>query len=465
MSPHTLMGIRSIAIGGPTPRERGYPKIKKEGIQIMCISAPIQRSPAPARRSAPGARLRTGAGVIGLGFAGLLLAACNNKDEAAKPAPEKTVAAFQPKSATVMRYLYETGTTAAVNRVDLVARVSGALQSIDYQDGTQVKAGQRLFLIEPDQYRAQVAQSEATVEQAQATFDNAQRQLDRQDQLSRSAVTSDTNVDNARATRDTSRAELDAAKASLALAKINLGYTTITAPFDGYVSAHQADVGAYVAASGPTTLATIVQLSPIHVTFSLSDTDMLQIRRQMRESGMTRADAAKVPVEIGTNIDTGYPHRGRLDYASPETASDTGTLAVRAVFDNDDRALLPGLFVRIRIPVGTVKDALLVEPSSIGTDQQGRYVLTVNAEGDVERKSVTLLDRSEGLQQVKGDVHAGDWILRNAASAPRPGERVTKQETTLSAPEGSAPGDSAADAPTQKTPADAGHDNSSSGDK
>ncbi len=282
-------------------------------------------------------------GVACLCLAGLLLAGCDRKDEAAKAMPEKSVAVFQPRQATVTRYLYETGTTAAVNSVDLVARVSGTLQSIDYQDGTQVKAGQRLFLIEPEQYRAEVAQSQATVEQAQATFDNAQRQLDRQDQLARSAVTSDTNVDNARATRDTSKAQLDAAIAALTLAKINLGYTTITAPFDGYVSAHQADVGAYVAASGPTTLATIVQLSPINVTFSLSDTDMLEIRRQMREGGVTRADVAKVPVEIGTKIDTGYPYRGRLDYASPETASDTGTLAVRAVFDNPDRVLLPGL--------------------------------------------------------------------------------------------------------------------------
>lgn len=387
------------------------------------------------------------AGVASLGLAGLLLAGCDGKDETAKAMPEKSVAVFQPRQATVTRYLYETGTTSAVNRVDLVARVSGTLQSVDYQDGTQVKAGQRLFLIQPDQYRAEVAQSQATVEQAQATFDNAQRQLDRQDQLARSAVTSDTNVDNARATRDTSKAELDAAMAALTLARINLGYTTITAPFDGYVSAHQADVGAYVAASGPTTLATIVQLSPINVTFSLSDTDMLEIRRQMREDGVTRADVAKVPVEIGTKVDTGYPYRGRFDYASPETASDTGTLAVRAVFDNQDRALLPGLFVRIRIPLGIVKDALLVAPSSIGTDQQGRYVLVVGADGVIARKSVTVLDRSEGLQQVRGELAADDWILRNVAAAPQPGERVTRKETPLGSP-GKPEGDASGVLPT-----------------
>lgn len=329
------------------------------------------------------------------------------------------------------RYLYETGTTKALNSVELVARVSGTLKSIDYEDGSGVKAGQRLFLIEPDQYQAQLQQAEASVEQAQATLDNAQRQLDRQDQLARTSVTTEANVDNARASRDTAKAQLDAAKASLAEARLNLGYTMVSAPFDGIVTEHQADVGALVGTGSATTLATIVQLDPIHVSFSISDTDMLKLREQMRERGLTRKDLGTVPVEIGTQVDEGYPYQGKLDYASPQTASDTGTLAARAVLDNRDRALLPGLFVRIRIPIELTENALLVPPSSIGTDQEGRFVLVVNSSGVVERRSVLLLERNGDLQQIEGSLSAGDWVVTNALSGVRAGEVVRKQQTSL----------------------------------
>ncbi|MDX3929893.1 MAG: efflux RND transporter periplasmic adaptor subunit [Shinella sp.] len=383
---------------------------------------PIHRPARPRRASH-----------VGLAAMSVLLAvflsACDDQgsDQAAAP---KTVTVTRPETATVTRYLYTTGTTKALNGVDLVARVSGTLKSIDYTDGTAVKAGQRLFLIEPDQYQAQLQQAEASVGQAQATLDNAQRQLDRQEQLSRTSVTTEANVDNARASRDTAKAQLDAAKASLLQAQFNLGYTTVSAPFDGFVTEHQADVGALVGTSGATTLATIVQLDPIHVSFSISDTDMLKLRKQIRERGLTRKDIGVVPVEIGTQVDEGYPYIGRLDYASPQAASDTGTLAVRAILDNRDRALLPGLFVRIRIPVETIEDALLVPPSSIGTDQEGRFVLIVNNSGVVERRPVTLLDRSGDLQQIEGELEAGDWVVTNALAGVRAGEVVRKRQVS-----------------------------------
>ncbi|MGK6312648.1 efflux RND transporter periplasmic adaptor subunit [Neorhizobium sp. DT-125] len=369
---------------------------------------------------------------LGLALMAALLAACDDGGSGnGQTAPRRTAVVAQPKTATVTRYLYATGTTKALNSVDLVARVSGTLTSIDYKDGTEVKAGQRLFLIEPDQYHAQLQQAEASVEQAQATLDNAQRQLNRQDQLARTSVTTEANVDNARASRDTAKAQLDAAKASLVQARLNLGYTTVSAPFDGFVTEHQADVGALVGTGGATTLATIVQLDPIHVSFSISDTEMLEIRQQVRRRGLTLKDVGNVDVEAGTQIDNGFPYKGKLDYVAPQTVSDTGTLSVRAVFDNKDRAFLPGLFVRIRIPVETTKDALLVSPSAVGTDQEGRFVLVVNNSGVVERKSVTLLERSGDLQQIEGSLSAGDWVVTNALSGVRAGEVVRTRQTSL----------------------------------
>lgn len=389
-----------------------------------------------ARAACSGIRVgRHSLASVAILWTSLFLSACNGDDqssnakgaEAARPEP-KTVATVQPKIGSVTRYLYETGTAKALDSVDLTARVAGFLKTIDYRDGARVNAGQRLFLIEPDQYEAQVEQAKASVEQAQASLDNAQTQLKRQEQLARSSTTTEANVDNARADRDTAKAQLDSARASLKEAQINLGYTTITAPFDGYVTEHQADVGALVGSGNPTTLATIVRLDPIHVSFSISDTDMLRIRQQLRAEGKTPKDLGNVPIEAATKLDQDFPHRGRLDYVAPQTDAATGTLAVRAVFDNPGLDFLPNLFLHLRIPIDSVEGAPLLPPNAIGTDQQGRFVLAVGENGAVERRAVELLERSGNLQAVQGAIAAGDHIVLNAAGDVRPGETVKAQD-------------------------------------
>jgi multidrug efflux system membrane fusion protein len=363
----------------------------------------------------------------GIFTAVLLLNGCTGESQEQPNAVPKAVNVMQPKASAVTRYLHQTGTTKALDSVDLTARVTGYLRSIDYRDGSEVKAGQRLFLIEPDQYEAQAQQSQAAVAQAQASLDNAQLQLARQEELARSSTTTQANVDNARASRDEASAQLDSAIASLKEAQINLGYTNITAPFDGFVTEHQADVGALVGSGSPTTLATIVRLDPVHVSFSISDTVMLQIRKRARARGLTPEDLGKIAVEAATEVDDGFPHKGKLDYIAPQTDAGTGTLSVRAIFDNKDRDLVPNLFLKLRIPLETVKGAVLVPPASIGTDQQGRFLLAVNDEGAVERRSVTLLERSGELQQIKGEVSAADWIIQNAVSGVRAGDKVKKK--------------------------------------
>lgn len=361
-----------------------------------------------------------------------LIAGCTAESQQQPPTAPKSVNAVQPKASTIVRYLHQTGTTKALDSVDLTARVTGYLKTIDYRDGSEVKVGQRLFLIEPDQYEAQMQQAQASVEQARASLDNAQVQLSRQEELARSSTTTQANVDNARASRDEAKAQFDSAKASLREAQINLGYTSITAPFDGFVTAHQADVGALVGSGSPTTLATIVKLDPIHVSFSISDADMLQLRRQARARGLTSEDLGKITVEAATKVDDGFPYKGKLDYVAPQTDAGTGTLSVRALFDNKDRDLVPNLFLRLRIPMGTVKDAVLIPPSAIGTDQKGRFVLAINNESAVERRSVTLLERSGDLQQVQGEVSTKDWIVQNAVSGVRAGEKVEKKSASQS---------------------------------
>lgn len=368
----------------------------------------------------------------GLMALALLLTACSGggetQPEAAAP---KSVKVVQPQTARITRYLHQTGTVRALESVDLTARVSGYLKSIGYRDGFEVKAGDPLFLIEPDQYEAQMQQAKAAVEQAEASLDNAQIQLARQEELARSSTTTQVNVDNARSSRDEASAQLNSAKASLTEAEINLSYTRVLAPFDGFVTAHQADVGALVGSGSPTTLATIVKLDPIHVTFSIPDTDMLQLRKRARARGINPEDLDRITVEAATMVDDGFPYRGKLDYIAPQTDEGTGTLSVRAIFDNKNRDLVPNLFLRLRIPMGEITDAVLVPPTAIGTDQEGRYLLAVNGDGEVERRAVTLLERSDTLQQIKGEVQANDWIVQNVASGIRAGEKVEKKPVSM----------------------------------
>ncbi|WJH37952.1 efflux RND transporter periplasmic adaptor subunit (plasmid) [Aliirhizobium terrae] len=362
----------------------------------------------------------------------LLLTACSGSGETqSEEAAPKSVKVVQPQTARITRYLHQTGTVRALESVDLTARVSGYLKSIGYRDGFEVKAGDPLFLIEPDQYEAQMQQAKAAVEQAEASLDNAQIQLARQEELARSSTTTQANVDNARSSRDEASAQLNSAKASLTEAEINLGYTRILAPFDGFVTAHQADVGALVGSGSPTTLATIVKLDPIHVTFSIPDTDMLQLRKRARARGINPEDLDRITVEAATMVDDGFPYRGKLDYIAPQTDEGTGTLSVRAIFDNKNRDLVPNLFLRLRIPMGEITDAVLVPPTAIGTDQEGRYLLAVNGAGEVERRAVTLLERSDTLQQIKGEVQANDWIVQNVASGIRAGEKVEKKPVSM----------------------------------
>src|SRR5262249_35992855 len=151
------------------------------------------------------------------------------------------------------------------------------------------------------------------------------------------------------------------------------GYSLVQAPFDGVVTARQVSVGEYVGANGsPTKLATIVQLDPIWVNFNVSEQDVQRVRANLRAKGLTVADLKQIPVEVGLQTETGYPHTGTLDYTAPNVDPSTGTLAARGIIKNSNYALLPGYFVRVRVPLETT-EALLVPEVAIGSDQAGRY--------------------------------------------------------------------------------------------
>ncbi len=292
------------------------------------------------------------------GIAALALAGCNGAKNAYVPPPPPKVAVAQPLLQPVTLYLNLTGNTSPFNSVDLVARVQGFLTDIDYVDGAAVKAGDKLFGIERDTYQAQLDQAKATLASNQATLAYNQAEYQRQSQLGKQDFASQATVQEWKSKADQAAAEVLNAQAAIETAQINLNYTTVAAPFDGVVTRHLVDKGALVGVGSPTRLATIIQLDPIYLYFTMSEPQILRIKESNAKAGLEfrTTDLSAIPVEIGLQGEDGFPHAGHMDYASPQVDASTGTLEVRAIFDNKDGRLLPGLFARVRTPVAKLDE-------------------------------------------------------------------------------------------------------------
>ena len=376
-------------------------------------------------------RASGGRPLVAAAFAALL-AACGGENRYVAPPPPQVKVAL-PIEQNVTRYLEATGTTAAVNSANLVARVQGFLQEIRYRDGDEVKQGAVLFVIEPEPYKLKLEQARAAEAGAAATLKQNEAEYERQADLASRAVASKAQLDNATANRDSAQAKLMQAKGDTAQAAINLGYTEVKAPFDGIVTARQVSIGELVGANGPTQLATIVATDPIYVNFNISEQDTLRAREQIRRLGLTPQDLKKVPVEVGLQSDEGYPYKGTLDYASPSINQATGTLAVRAILANPDRRMLPGFFVRVRIPDQQSK-ALLVPEAALGSDQGGRYLLVVGKDNVVEQRKVTIGPSVGDLRVIDKGLAADDRVVVDGILRAIPGEKVDPQMQSLPPP-------------------------------
>ena len=352
------------------------------------------------------------------------LPGCNEENKY-EPPPAPKVGVAQPAKRPVTRYLELTGNMVSLDKVELVARVPGFLREIDYQDGSMVKQGDVLFVIEPAPYEAKVQQAEAEVAAVKAKADFAEAEFQRQYALSQTTQFGwQSKFYEAQRNREESRANLQKAEAALALAKIELGYTNIAAPFDGIVTTHQAAVGALVGSGKPTRLATILRLDPIHVTANLSEQDVLRIIADPK--GISTADLGKIPIELGLMTETGYPHRGVIDYIAPQVDPSTATLEVRGVLANPGHELLPGMFAHARVAPSQApaQDALLVPEAALGNDQAGRYVLVVDKDDVVDKRSVAVGPAVGDMRVIEEGLGAGDRVVVAGLSRAVPGQKV-----------------------------------------
>lgn len=365
------------------------------------------------------------------------LAGCEDKNSFVAPPPPKVEVAA-PVQRPVTRYIEATGNTAPIKSVDLVARVQGFLQSQDYQDGSFVKQGTQLFTIEPETYKLKLEQAQAAEAGAQASLRQAEADYKRQAELVQRQAVSQATLDTSTSTRDNAQANLQQAQANTRIAEVNYGYTKVSAPFDGIVSAHMVSVGELVGVSSPTQLATIVAMDPIYVNFTVSEQDVLRIRAEAQRRGLTSADLKQFPIQLGLQTETGYPHEGHLDYVAPTLNQSTGTLAVRGLVPNDKRVLLPGYFVRVRVPFTQEKDALLVPDTALGSDQGGRYLLVVNGDNIVEQRKVQIGPTDNGLRVIENGLKPDDRVVIAGLLRVIPGQKIDPQVTKIDQPQASA---------------------------
>ena len=364
-------------------------------------------------------RLPAGALVVVLFFAG-----CGEGSNKYQPPPPPSVTVAHPVVRPVTNFLNLTGSASAVATVDLVARVPGYLEKVAFKDGNIVDKGDLLFVIEPSSYEANLRLAEATLAQQQAQLTRASSEYARQTRLVKQNAGSQANVEKWLAERNSAAAAVNQAKANIQIAKINLGYTKVMAPFTGRIGRHLVDVGNLVGTPSPTKLATIEQIEPIYVYFNVDEPTVLRMRAIARARGIGPADVSMIPVYVGLQNEKGFPHEGKLDFVDTGIDPSTGTLQVRAVLPNSDRALLPGAFVRVHVPVDRNEKALVVSNRALGVDQAGPYVLLVNADDVVEQRAVETGALVEEMRVITKGLEVTDRVIVEGLQRAVPGTKV-----------------------------------------
>ncbi len=341
----------------------------------------------------------------------------------APPPPEITQCS--PVQRQVTKYLEYTGTTAAVESVEIRARVGGYLQSMHFQPRSRVKAGDVLFVIDPRPYRARVDQAKAAVESKKAALRIREIELEKYMPLATKEVIAGLKLDDVRSNRDMAKAELEQSIANLETAKLDLEYAHVTSPIDGRVSRNMVDVGNLVSATENSLLANVVRDDNLYVYFNMSEMDLLKLTRNaIHKNGDATPQDQYAPAYMGLADETGYPRTGTLDYTDIKVDPATGTIQVRAIFANPDGLLFPGMFARIRIPLET-RTAVLVPDSAVLTDQGGKYVLICNAENIVELRRVRTGERIDDMRTIDDGLLLKDQVITNGTQKARPGAEVT----------------------------------------
>jgi RND family efflux transporter MFP subunit len=359
-----------------------------------------------------------------------VLTACSPPKSATSQSPPSVTVSL-PRSATVTNWDEYPGHIEAVEIVELRPRVSGYLDSIHFADGAEVKAGELLFMIDPRPYQADLDRAQAGRQQAETRLELVRNDLRRAEGLKGTKAISDEEYDNrSKAVREAESA-LAAVRAAEASAKLNLDYTRITAPISGRIGRRLVTPGNLVQGnSGATLLATLVSMDPMYCYFDVEESSFLKYRNFARSNRTADRPDGGLSCELALADEKGFAHRGRLDFFDNQVNPQTGTIRLRAVFDNADRALIPGMFANLRVLAGPPVQALLVPEVAISSDQGYKFVYVVNQTNRVETRSIQVGRTYGAMRAVLTGLKPDEQVVVNGLLTLRPGVQVQPQSST-----------------------------------
>jgi multidrug efflux system membrane fusion protein len=394
-------------------------------------SSAHSKSHRPTRRLwVAGTTLTVLAAVVAAGFS-LRTATAEASSQAAAPqaTPVSVATVVQSEVATWNEF---SGRLEAVERVDIRPRVVGTVQSVHFQEGSLVKKGDLLLTIDPAPYVAEVERAEAQVAAAQARMSYTRSEFERaQRLLEERAIAQREHDERVNAQREAD-ANLRAAQAALQSARLNLGYTQLRAPVSGRVGRLEITTGNLVAAGpGAPVLTTLVSVSPIYASFDADEQVVAQALRDVRGQGSARGQIDRIPVQMGTSQNADTPHQGRLQLVDNQVDARSGTVRVRAVFDNADGSLMPGQFAKLRMGQVKADPALLVNERAVGTDQNKRFVMVVGNDNKAAYREVTLGAHVNGLRIVTSGLQPQERVIVNGLQRVRPGALVAPQPVAM----------------------------------
>jgi len=326
------------------------------------------------------------------------------------------------------------GRLEAVERVDIRSRVAGTVQGVHFREGALVKAGDLLLTIDPAPYQADVDRAEAQVLAAQSRLTNTRSNYARAKQLLADHAISQKEYDDSLNAQAEADANLRSAQAQLQTARLSLGYTQVRAPVAGRVGKLEITTGNLVAAGpGAPVLTTLVSVSPIYASFDADEQIVTRALRELPPGSSARAQIDKIPVQMGTSSDTTTPITGHLQLVDNQVDARSGTVRVRAVFDNADGNLMPGQFAHLRMGQVKPEPALMINERAVGTDQSKKFVMVVGADDKAQYREVTLGANVDGLRIVTSGLKPGERVIVNGLQRVRPGALVAPQMVAMKA--------------------------------
>ncbi|MGH6933112.1 MAG: efflux RND transporter periplasmic adaptor subunit [Dongiaceae bacterium] len=363
-----------------------------------------------------------------------LLVGCERPQAAPAPAPPK-VTVSRPVVREVIEWDEYTGRLVAVESVEVRARVSGYLQSIHFTDGAIVKKGNLLFVIDPRPYQADLDRATAELKLANARLELAKSDYARAQRLLQVRAISEEEADTRASRQRETQEQLQAARATVDAAKLNVEFTRITAPITGRISRKLVTEGNLIAGgtAQSTLLTTIVSLDPIHCYIEADERAYLKYVRLSREGKRPSSREVRNPAYLALADETGFPHKGYIDFVDNRLDPNTGTMTGRAIFPNPDLTLTPGLFARVRIPGSGNYEALMIPDEAIGTDLSQKFVFVVNDQSIVEYRAVQLGPIISGLRVIREGLKPEDWVISKGIQRARANIKVDpeRQEVPL----------------------------------